>query len=71
MSSSDVDDKKIHQGMKLAIQYAYVASQSMNNIPDIINADIELLVQASYELPSFYRPNFTVRAFWGHFKISS
>src|SRR3989338_5466345 len=57
----DVDGKKIHQGMKLAIQYAYDASQSMNNIPDIINAVIEQLVQASYELPSFYRLSRIVR----------
>ncbi len=36
----DVDGKKIHHGMKLAIQYAYNASYSMNNIPDIINNEI-------------------------------
>ncbi len=57
----DVDGKKVHQGMKLAIQYAYNASHSMNNIPDIINAVIEQLVQASYELPSFYRLSRIVR----------
>lgn len=57
----DVDGRKIHQGMKLAIQYAHAASQSMNNIPDIINVVIEQLVQASYELPSFYKLSRLVR----------
>ena len=57
----DIDGKKIHQGLKLAIQYAYDSSHSMNNIPDIINAVIEKLVQASYELPSFYRLSRLVR----------
>jgi len=51
----DISGKKIHPGLKLAIQYAYDASHSMNNIPDIINAVIEKRVEASYELPSFYR----------------
>lgn len=49
-----IEDKKIHQGMKLAIKFAYDASHLMNNIPDIINAVIENLIHASYELPSFY-----------------
>jgi len=47
--------------LKLAIQYAYDASHLMNNIPDIINVVIEKLVQASYELPSFYKLNRLVR----------
>jgi len=47
--------------LKLAIQYAYDASHLMNNIPDIINVAIEKLVQASYELPSFYKLNRLVR----------
>jgi TnpA family transposase len=57
----DVDGKNIHPGLKLAIQYAFDASHSMNNIPDIINVVIEKLVQASYELPSFYRLSRLVR----------
>ena len=57
----DIDGKKIHLGMKLAIQCAYDASHLMNNIPDIINAVIEKLVHASYELPSFYRLSRLVR----------
>jgi hypothetical protein len=57
----DIDGKKIHPGLKLAIQYAYDSSHLMNNIPDIINAVIEKLVQASYELPSFYRLSRLVR----------
>lgn len=56
-----IDGQEIHPGMKLAIQYAYDASYSMNNIPDIINAVIEKLVHASYELPSFYRLSRLVR----------
>ncbi|BCA97304.1 hypothetical protein TUM19329_36650 (plasmid) [Legionella antarctica] len=55
------DGVNIHQGMKLAIQYAYDASHSMNNLSDIINAVIEKLVHASYELPSFYRLSRIVR----------
>ena len=57
----DVDGKNIHPGLKLAIQYAFDASHSMNNIPDIINVVIEKLVQACYELPSFYRLSRLVR----------
>ena len=57
----ETDGSKIHHGMKLAIKYAYDASHSMNNIPDIINAVIEKLVHASYELPSFYRLSRLVR----------
>lgn len=57
----EVDGKKIHPGLKLAIQYAYDASHSMNNIPDIISAVTEKLVHASYELPSFYRLSRLVR----------
>ena len=59
--SEDIDGKKIHPGMKLAIKYAYDVSHSMNNIPDIVNAVIEKLVHASYELPSFYRLSRLVR----------
>ena len=57
----EIDGKKVHQGMKLAIKFAYDASILMNNIPDIINAVIEKLLQASYELPSFYRLSRIVR----------
>ena len=57
----DVEGKKSHHGVKLAIRYAYEASQSMNNIPDIINVVIEKLLEASYELPSFYKLNRIVR----------
>jgi hypothetical protein len=57
----NVDGKETHPGMKLAIQYAYDASYIMNNIPDIINAVIERLVHASFELPSFYRLSRLVR----------
>ena len=56
-----IDGKKIHRGMKLAIQSAYEIAHSMNNIADIINAVIEKLVQANFELPSFYRLNRIVR----------
>lgn len=56
-----INGKKIHSGMKLAIKYAYEASHLMNNIPDITNVVIEKLIQASYELPSFYRLNLLVR----------
>lgn len=55
------DGVKIHHGMKMIIKYAYDTSHSMNNIPDIINAVIERLVHASYELPSFYQLNRLVR----------
>ena len=57
----DIDGKKTHIGMKLAIKYAYDTAQSMNNIPDFINAVIEKLVHASYELPSFHRLSRLVR----------
>lgn len=57
----EIDGRKIHRGLKLAIQYAYEASHLMNNIPDIISAVIEKLVHASYELPSFYKLNRHVR----------
>ncbi|HHT9935122.1 TPA: Tn3 family transposase [Legionella pneumophila] len=57
----EIDGRKVHLGLKLAIQYAYDASHSMNNIPDIINVVIEKLVHASYELPSFYKLNRLVR----------
>lgn len=56
----NINGKKTHSGMKLAIKYAYEASH-LNNIPDIINVVIEKLIQASYELPSFYRLNRLVR----------
>lgn len=55
------DGVKIHHGMKMVIKYAYDTSHSMNNIPDIINAVIERLVHASYELPSFYQLNRLIR----------
>ncbi|OGV50203.1 MAG: hypothetical protein A3F46_05450 [Legionellales bacterium RIFCSPHIGHO2_12_FULL_42_9] len=57
----EVDSKKVHTGMKLAIKNAYDIAHSMNNIADIINAVIEKLLQANYELPSFYRLNRIVR----------
>ena len=57
----DVNGKRIHQGIKLAIQSAYDISHSMNNIADIINAVIERLLQENFELPSFYRLNRLVR----------
>lgn len=57
----DIDSKKTHMGMKQAIRYAYDASHLMNNIPDIINAVIEKLICASYELPSFHRLSRLVR----------
>jgi TnpA family transposase len=57
----DIDGRKIHHGLKLAIQYAYDTSISMNNIPDIISAVTEKLVHACYELPSFYRLSRLVR----------
>ncbi len=56
-----IDGKKIHPGMKLAVQSSYEISHSMNNIADIINAVIEKLLQANFELPSFYRLNRLVR----------
>jgi TnpA family transposase len=56
-----LDGKKIHLGMKFAIQSSYQISHSMNNIADIINAVIEKLVQANFELPSFYRLNRLIR----------
>lgn len=56
-----VDGIRIHYGMKLAIKYAYETAHLMNNIPDIINAVIEKLIHASYELPSFYRLSRLVR----------
>ncbi len=55
------DGIKMHHGMKLAIKSAYDASKSMNNISDIINAVIEKLLDACYELPSFYRLSRIVR----------
>lgn len=57
----DIDGKKVHQGMKLAIKFVYDVSILMNNIPDIINVVIEKLVRTSYELPSFYKLNRLVR----------
>lgn len=57
----EIDGKKIHQGLKLTIKFAYDTSILMNNIPDIINAVIEKLLQANYELPSFYRLSRIVR----------
>lgn len=54
-------DNKIHHGMKMAIRFAYDASNSMNNISDIINAVIEKLLHANYELPSFYSLSRIVR----------
>lgn len=56
-----VDGVRIHYGMKLAIKYAYETAHLMNNIPDIINAVIEKLIQESYELSSFYRLSRLVR----------
>jgi len=53
--------KKLHQCRKAAIKFAYETAQNMNNIPDIINAVIEFLLQSNYELPSFYTLNRLVR----------
>ena len=52
---------KVHPGMKTAIKFAYDTAGTMNNIPDIINAVIEYLLQIGFELPSFYRLNRMVR----------
>ena len=59
--SQEQDGREVHLGMKLAIKFAYDTAQSMNNIPDIINAVIEHLIQSNYELPSFYILNRLVR----------
>lgn len=52
-AAEEIDGKQIHAGRKLAIKYAYETSHTMNNIPDIINAVIEHLLQSSFELPVF------------------
>ncbi|MCA0402500.1 MAG: Tn3 family transposase [Proteobacteria bacterium] len=51
--SENIDGQQVHAGMKLAVKYAYETSHTMNNIPDIINAVIEHLLQSNFELPVF------------------
>ena len=48
-----IDGRLINQGLRQAIKFASETSHSMNNIPDIINAVIEHLVQTHFELPPF------------------
>jgi TnpA family transposase len=55
------DGSKMHSGIKKAVKFAFETSSVMNNIPDIINAVIEYIIQSGYELPSFYRINRLVR----------
>ena len=55
------NNRKVHYGMRAAIEAAYTASHLMNNISDITNSTIEGLLQANYELPRFYLLNRLVR----------
>jgi hypothetical protein len=47
--------------MKKTIKFAYDTSDVMNNIPDIINAVVEFIMQSGYKLSSVYRLNRLVR----------
>ncbi|QIV96013.1 TnpA family transposase [Allofrancisella inopinata] len=53
--------RHINLGLKSAVKLSYEISHSMNNIPDIINAVIESMIENNYELPSFYSLNRLVR----------
>lgn len=52
--SENIDGQPMHVGRKLAIKHAYEASHTMNNIPDMINAVMEHLLQSNFELLGFH-----------------
>ncbi|WP_440617886.1 Tn3 family transposase [Cysteiniphilum sp. 6C5] len=57
----EVDGCRKNLARKAAIKYAYEISHTMNNIPDIINAVIQYMIENRLELPGFHTLDDLVR----------